>query len=177
MQQNTVTYKYVHQYQQYYYIFISRLSVKISKRSPDILRAFCLIKDFCFTERITKNCIAIALAVVLMFPEHRLKSTRLVSLTILLVMLLAMLLDCLNLLFEKQYFASLFEYLNQCITLSCCKKRITLLLYNTVFESNISCNLIKAYLFGIRKVLKLIAYNSSIFVCLITAQNSIISVL
>jgi len=163
----------VHQYQQYYYIFISRLSVKISKRLSDMLRTFCLIEDFCFTKRITKNCIAIALAVVLMFPEHRLKPTRFVS----LIILLAMLLDCLDLLFEKQYFASLFEYLNQYITLSCCKKKITLLLYNTVFESNIFCNLIKVYLFGIRKILKLIAYNSSTFVCLITAQNLIISVL
>jgi len=143
----------------------------------DILRIFCLIKDFYFTEHITKDCIAIALAVVLIFPEHRLKSTRLVFLTILLVILLTILLNCLDLLFEKQYSINLFECLNQYITLSYCKKKITLLLYNTIFELNIFCNLIRVYLFGIRKVLKLIVYNSSTFVCLITAQNLIISAL
>jgi len=115
----------------------------------NILRTFCLIEDFYFTKRITKDCIAIILAIVLIFSKYRLKLTKLISLIILLTILLAILLDCLDLLFEKQYFASLFKYLDQYIILSYCKKKITLLLYNTIFKLNIFCNLIKIYLFKI----------------------------
>lgn len=141
----------------------------MSKRSLNTLCVFCLIKNFYFIKRITKHCIAIMLIVILIFFKYKLKSIRLASLIILL--------SCLDLLFEKQYFASLFKCLNQYITLSCCKKRIVSLLCNTIFESNVSYNLIKIYLFEIRKILKLIAYNSSTFVCLIIAQNLIIFVL
>jgi len=115
----------------------------------NILRAFYLIKDFCFIKRITKDCITIALIVVLIFFKYKLKLIRLASLTILLIILLIILLSCLDLLFEKQYFTSLFKYLNQYIMLSCCKKKIASLLYNTIFKLNISCNLIKTYLFKI----------------------------
>jgi len=69
----------------------------MSKCSPDALRTFRLIKDFYFTKRITKDCIAITLTIVLMFLEHKLKSTRLAPLVISLIMPL----DCLDSLFEK----------------------------------------------------------------------------
>ncbi len=130
-------------------MLISRLSVKMSKRSPNTLRAFRLIEDFYFMKRITKDCIAMTLAIILMFLKHRLKSTRLASLVMPLVMSLAMSLDCLNSSFEKQYFASLFECLDQYITLSYCEKRIASLLCNAIFKSNVSYNLIKVYLFRI----------------------------
>jgi hypothetical protein len=142
----------------------------MSKRSPNALRAFCLMKNFYFTKRITKDCIAMTLTIILMFSKHKLKSTRLAPLAMLLIMSL----DCLNSLFEKQYFASLFECLSQCITLSYCEKKIASLLCNAIFKSNVSCNLIEIYLFKIQKVLKLIAYNSSTFVRLIIARNLII---
>ena len=139
----------------------------------DILYTFRLIENFCFSKRITKNCIAITLTVILMFSKHRLNSIKLAS----LIMLLTILQNCLDLLFEKQYFASLFKYLSQYITLSCCEKNIALLLCSRVFKSDILYNLIEAYLFEIEKTLKSIVYNSRIFACLITVRNSIISAL
>lgn len=69
----------------------------MSKRSPNALRAFCLMKDFCFLKRITKHCVAMTLIVVLMFLKHKLNPIRLAP----LVMLLAMPLDCLDSSFEK----------------------------------------------------------------------------
>lgn len=123
-------------------MLIPRLSVKMSRRSPDALRAFRLMEDFYFTKRITKDCIAMALAVVLMFLEHKLKPTRLAPLAMPLIMPLG----CLDPPFEKQYFASLFECLDQCITLSYCEEEIASLLCSAIFEPNVPCNLVGAHL-------------------------------
>ena len=80
----------------------------MSKRLPNALCVFCLIKDFYFLERITKDCVAITLIVVLIFFEYKHNLIRLASLIVLLIILQ----DYLDLLFGKQYFASLFRCLD-----------------------------------------------------------------
>jgi len=148
-------------------------SMKLSKCSPDALHAFRLMEGFCVSERITKDCVALALAVVLMFPEHRLNPIILAP----LAKPLAMPQDRLYSPFEKQYFASLFECLGQCITLSCCEEGIASLLCSSVFEPNVPCNLVGAHLSGISKALESVAYDSRTFARLMIERNPMISTL
>lgn len=171
MTQDAVTFEYVHQLQRNHPMLIPRPSRKMLKHSPDALHAFRLMEDFCFSERITKDCVAMALAVVLMFPEHRLNPIRLAP----LAMPLAVPQGCLDSPFEKQYSTSLFECLGQCITLSCCEEGIASLLCSSVFEPNVPCNMVGAHLSGIGKALESVSYDSRIFARLMTARNPMTS--
>lgn len=78
---------------------------------------------------------------------------------------------------NEKYYKRLFKYLNRYITLSYYNKDIISLLYSFFFESNVLYNLIKTYLFDIRKVIELVRSNLKILFRLITRRNLKLSTL
>ena len=143
---------------------------RVNKREalPDSLYAFRFLENFYLSEGVTKECAAMALTVVLMFPEHRAGLIKLAPLAPPEDMRCSPGV-------EEQYYTRLSECLSQCITLSCCDEGIASLLYSGFFESKVSCNLIGAHLFGVRKAVEPVKSDPKAFARLIVGQNPKIS--
>lgn len=129
------------------------------------LYVFQFLKSFCLSEDVTKNCAAMMLAVILMFPKHRADSIKLSSL-----IATARIHDSSDV--EEKYYKRLFRCVSQCITLSCCDEDIAFLLCSEFFELKILCNLVKIHLLNIRKVIESMKSDSKVFARLIIEQNS-----
>ena len=84
---------------------------------PDPLFAFRFLEEFCLSEGVKKECAAMALAVVLMFPKYKSGPIRIPPL------ISPEEIHCSSSV-EKKYYKRLSECLSQCITLSCCEEGI-----------------------------------------------------
>lgn len=109
-----------------------------------------------------------ALAMVLMFPEHRAGPIKLPPLAP------PGDIRCPHGV-EEQYYKRISECLSQCITLSCCDEGIASLLCSGFFEPKVSCNLIGAHLFGIRKAVEPVKSDPKAFARLMVGQNPRVS--
>ena len=135
---------------------------------PGALYAFQFLQSFCLAEAVTEECAALALAVVLMFPEHREGSMKLRPVAAQ----------------ESTYGPSgvdekfckrFYQCLNQCITLSCCDEGIPSLLCSVFFEPSVPCNLIGAHLLGVEKAIEPVKSKPEVFARLMVGKNARIS--
>lgn len=114
----------------------------LQSASPNSFEAFNLLQSFCESNDIDKECIAAALALVLILPDTSFGPIKLPPPTLKP-----------NILFVQHpgnaYCGKLFKCLNRCITLSCIPEGITSLLCSVLFDPKVPCNLIGAYLLGI----------------------------
>ena len=134
---------------------------------PGSLGAFQILKHFCLSEGVTKECASMALAVVLMFPEHRDGPIKLPALA-------APEYHC-STGVDGRYYQRLSKCLGRCITLSCCDEGIASLLCSGFFEPKVPCNLIGAHLSGVRKAIEPVVSESDLFARLMVRRNSRIS--
>lgn len=144
---------------------LTRLSnINKAKALPNSLCAFQFLEKFCLSEGITKNCTAMALAVVLMFPKHRAGPIKLPPLVA-----TARIHSSPNV--EEKYYKGLSRCVSRCITLSCCDEGVASLLCSGFFEPKMPCNLIGAHLLGVRKAIEPVRNNPKLFARLMVKQN------
>jgi len=105
-----------------------------------------------------------ALAVILMFPEHKAGPIKLP-----LLIATARIYNFLNV--EKKYYKGLFKYVSRYIILSYYNESVASLLYSRFFEPKIPCNLIKAHLLGVKKTIEPVKNNPKFFARLMVRQN------
>ncbi len=139
-------------------------SVNKAEALPNSLYAFQFLESFCLSEGVTKDCAAMALAVVLMFPEHRAGPIKLSPLAA-----TARIHGSPGV--EEKYYKRLSRCVSRCITLSCCDEGIASLLCSGFFEPKIPCNLIGAHLLGIRKAIEPMKSDPKVFARLMVGQN------
>jgi len=135
---------------------------------PNSLYAFQFLESFCSSQGVTKDCAAMALAVVLMFPEHRAGPIKLPPLAA-----TARIHGSPGV--EENYYKSLYGCVSRCITLSCCDEGIASLLCSGFFEPKVPCNLIGAHFLGVRKAIEPVKSNPKVFARLMVRQNPIAS--
>jgi len=109
------------------------LSAKRTKAIPTSLHAFQSLEDFCLSIRVSKECTAIALTVVLMLPGHRPKPIKLP------VWRSSQDLKCFTNV-EDEFYKRLSKCLGRCITLSCSNEGIVSLLCSSLFEPEVPYN-------------------------------------
>lgn len=122
--------------------------------SPDSSYAFQLLLRFCTWEKIGQECVAAALAIVLMLPQSTVQ-IKIPPLNTAPVNIINSKDHREGILYEyfgsyrDEYYDKIFKCLNQCITMSCTLKGISSLLCGVFFDPAIPCNLIGAHLSGI----------------------------
>lgn len=132
------------------------------------LGAFQILRHFCLSAGVTKECATMALAVVLMFPEHRDGPIKLPALA-------APDDSHCSTGVDERFYERLSRCLGRCITLSCCNEGIASLLCSQFFEPKVPCNLIGAHLSGVRKAVEPVVSDSDLFARLMVRRNPRIS--
>ena len=123
--------------------------------SPNSSYTFKSLVKFCAREKIGPECVAAALAVVLMLPQN----TAEISLPPLSavpksnIFSNAKLSKCFGS-YREEYYDEMFKCLNQCITMSCTLEGIESLLCSAVVESSIPRNLVGAHLSSIAEAVQ-----------------------
>ncbi|KAL9128707.1 MAG: hypothetical protein Q9217_002668 [Psora testacea] len=150
--------------------YVAGPSVNEAEALPDALKAFQFLESFCLSEGVTKECAAMALAVVLMFPEYKDGPIKLPPLAVPEGVYTSAVDDI-------EFYQSLSKCLSRCITLSCCDEGIASLLCGGLFEPRVPCNLIGAHLLGVRKAIEPLKNDPKTFARLIVRQNPRLSAL
>ena len=132
--------------------------------SPGALCAFQHLQSFCLAETVTEECVALALAVVLMFPEHREGSVKLRPVAAQEGTYGPSGVD-------EKFCKRFYQCLNQGITLSCCEEGIPSLLCSIFFEPTVPCNLIGAHLLGVEKAIESVKSKPEVFARLMVSKN------
>jgi hypothetical protein len=119
-----------------------------------------IFKKIYLLKGVIKNCTTIALTVILIFLKYKISSIKFLPL-----LATTRFYNSLNV--EKKYYKELFKYISRCITLNYYDESVAFLLYSKFFEFKVPCNLIKIYLFGVKKVIEFVKNNLKLFARLI----------
>jgi len=101
-----------------------------------------------------------ALIIILIFPKYKTGPIKLLPL-----IATARIYNSLNV--KKKYYKRLFKCVNRYIILNCYDEGVAFLLYNRFFELKMFCNLIRTYLFGVKKIIEPVKNNLKLFARLI----------
>ncbi len=136
----------------------------LTEAVPDSQLAFQLLVSLCLVMDIAKECAAMALAVVMMFPGHGAGPMKFQRVPALELTQNASHLD-------EEYYKQLYSCLGRCITLSCCDEGTASLLCSRFFEPSVPCNLIGSHLLGVRNAIEPVKNDPKTFARLMMSRS------